>query len=192
MKYFFPILLVFSFIFYACSPDLNGKMVSDMYEKGFLAMDGEQFPIPGYAEKDAVVCYLVRHAEKASGPDPELTDAGTERARKLGNMLENVSLKGIYSTQTKRTVHTATPSAEKHKMEIDSYNARKQEELVTELKARKGEQFLIVGHSNSIPNMLNLFQEKKVYDHIDESVYDNFYVLIIDARDKVKIIELKY
>lgn len=166
-------------------------MVESMNEQGFLAPDGKTYKIPGYTAEDAIVCYLVRHAEKASGPDPDLTTAGNDRARKLGNMLTKAPLKAIYSTQTRRTIYTAAPSAEIHKMEVDGYDAKKQEELVNQLKNRKGEHFLIVGHSNSIPNMLNLFQENKVYDHIDESVYDNFFVVILTDKE-TKILELKY
>lgn len=192
MKYIPSIFICITLSLLSCTPNLNGRMVGGLYEKGIKTIEGKELPISGYTDENAAVFYLVRHAEKASGRDPELTEAGTERAKKLGMMLEDVKLSTIYSTNTKRTIYTAAPTAEVHKMEVDSYDAKKQEEFVEQIIGRKGEHFLIVGHSNSIPNLLNLFQEKKVYDHIDESVYDNFYIVIASSKEDVKVIALKY
>ncbi len=176
----------------SCAPKLNGKLVSNMYEKGITTSEGKNIPIPGYTKEDAAIFYLVRHAEKEKGKDPGLTTEGTIRAKKLGKMLEHVELDAIYSTNRKRTTDTARPTAELQKKTIDNYDAKKQEDFIKDLLPMKGKRALIVGHSNTIPNLLNLFQSNKVYDHIDESEYDNFYVLMVYGKDNCKIIELKY
>ncbi len=189
----FSLLLAFVLIlFTSCAPKLNGTMVDGLNEKGVITEKGKNIAIPGYSKGEAAVFYLVRHAEKQKGKDPDLTEEGLQRAKKLSKILESVKLSTIYSTNTKRTIYTASPSAEVQKMEIDSYDHKKQGELFKPLMSKKGEHFLIVGHSNTIPDMLNLFQDKTVYEHIDESVYDNLYVVMVYAEDKVKIIELKY
>ncbi len=186
------LFILLSFTALSCSKNLNGKMVNDLNDKGVIAAGGKSISIPGYTKGDAAIFYLVRHAEKEGGKDPSLTDDGMIRAKKLGKMLEDVKLSTIFSTNYKRTIYTAAPTAELQKMEVDSYNPKKQSEFLDPLLSRQGEKFLIVGHSNSIPNLLNLFQSKKVYDHIDESVYDNLFIVLYKSEEDCKIIELKY
>lgn len=175
----------------SCSKNVNGKMVDGLHEKGII-VGKKELPLKGYTKEGATVFYLVRHAEKEKGKDPGLTEAGTDRAKKLGEILRSVNVSGIYSTNRKRTIYTAAPTAEIQKMEVDSYNAKKQKKLIDKLLVEKGKHFLIVGHSNTIPALLNLFQTKKVYDHIDEKTYDNFYVVVVNGPDDCRIHELKY
>jgi len=192
MKKLLVLFIGLSLCLFDCSKNVNGKMINGLHENGITTAGGKELKIPGYTKEGATVFYLVRHAEKEKGGDPGLTEEGTMRAKKLGEILNNVKLNAIYSTNRKRTIYTAAPTAELQKMEVDSYNAKKQEELVTQLNNRKGENFLIVGHSNTIPDLLNLFQSKKVYEHIDEKEYDNFYVVVQDDAGDCTIHELKY
>ena len=60
---------------------------------------------------DARQIYLVRHAEKAAGDDPDLTVVGRARADILANELKQAGLTAIYSTDTRRTRQTALPIA---------------------------------------------------------------------------------
>jgi broad specificity phosphatase PhoE len=52
---------------------------------------------------------VVRHAEKISGSDERLSDAGHARAR-LAAMLKDARVSAIYSTDTERTRDTVKPS----------------------------------------------------------------------------------
>lgn len=192
MKKLLILFIGLSFCLFDCSKNVNGKMVNGLYESGITTEEGKELRVPGYTKEGATVFYLVRHAEKETGKDPGLTEAGTMRAKKLGKMLENVKLNAIYSTNRKRTIYTAAPTAEVQKMDLESYDAKKQDELIANLKSRKGENFLIIGHSNTIPDLLNLFQSKKVYEHIDEKEYDNFYIVVQDVEGDCKVHELKY
>ena len=47
--------------------------------------------------------YLVRHAEKATGPDPELTRAGAERAGRIGGWLQGRNISAVWSSDYRRT-----------------------------------------------------------------------------------------
>ena len=67
--------------------------------------------------------YLVRHAEKETGPNPVLTARGIERAEALRDLLKDSSITEIYSTDYKRTIQTANPLAEHLAMEISIYQA---------------------------------------------------------------------
>ena len=60
---------------------------------------------------------LVRHAEKdisptASKTDPELTAEGKQRAARLSALVKDCRPAHIFSTTFKRTIATATPTAE--------------------------------------------------------------------------------
>lgn len=176
----------------SCTSNFNGLQSNGFYSKGVIGTDGKNHPVKGYDSEDVTIFYLVRHAEKASGPDPELTAEGTARANKIGEMMKGVNLDEVYSTNFKRTKNTAAPTAQIQGKDINIYNHKKLKTLVDDLKPQVGKKFLIVGHSNTTPDLLNLFQSEKVYEHIDEKIYDNFYVVILNKNKKAKILELKY
>jgi broad specificity phosphatase PhoE len=168
-------------------------MVDQMTPDGFRTETGDQLNIPNYGVEDATVFYLMRHAEKELNIDnPGLTEDGKARAKKLAEILAAVSIDGVYSTNYNRTLYTVTPTADMQNLQVNSYDHRSQDRLVETLITEKGKHYVVVGHSNSIPNLLNLFQDKKVYPAIDESVYDNFYVVVVNGEKKVEVFELKY
>lgn len=188
-------LLFFIFIslnFLSCSQNLNGKMLNDLSAKGIITEDGKELSIPDYTNGETAIFYLVRHAEKEAGKNPGLTEAGVKRAEKLGEMMKEIQLSSIFSTNYKRTIYTVSPTSEVLDKKVEKYDAKKQSAFLKPLLSRKGERFLIVGHSNTIPDLLNLFQSKKVYDDIDEKIYDNFYIVLYKSESDCKIIELKY
>ena len=100
--------------------------------------------------------YFVRHFEKQSGGlDPELTEKGHHRAQQLASLLDNVGLRMIYSTDYQRTKQSARPTSGKLDIDITLYNPRQLAELAAML-VKQGETALIVGHSNTTPNLVNL------------------------------------
>jgi len=121
--------------------------------------------------------YLVRHAEKADDgtKDPDLTTTGVKRANKLATMLKGVNIDGIYSTDFKRTRHTAKPLADLLGLEIMLYDP-KAPNTIDEIKSKSGK-YLIVGHSNSTPSLVNAFLDEKKYEQLDESVYTKLFVM---------------
>lgn len=131
----------------------------------------------------ALTVYLVRHAEKANDGtrDPDLTDEGRARAQRIANMLKDEKLTAVYSTDYKRTRNTAQPTAQMQGKEIILYNPRDLEGFRNELleQYKKGQKILVVGHSNTTPDLANHFTEAGRYKQIDESDYDNFYKITI-------------
>ncbi|MEN9571062.1 MAG: hypothetical protein RL172_2293 [Bacteroidota bacterium] len=51
--------------------------------------------------------YIVRHGEKQSGDDPDLTAEGKQRAGQLASVLKNKKIRRIYVSEFKRTQQTA-------------------------------------------------------------------------------------
>lgn len=101
---------------------------------------------------------VVRHAEKATDDpeDPALDADGEARAEALARELADVPLTAIYSTPTKRTRGTAAPVAAEKSLEVRDYDpALAATELATLLHIRHaGDAILLVGHSNTVPDIV--------------------------------------
>jgi phosphohistidine phosphatase SixA len=111
---------------------------------------------------DNFTLYLVRHAEKqADSKNPPLSQCGKERAKQLATLLSTANIKSIYSTSYQRTMSTAAPSSNKQELAIKNYNPKQLEQFALHLKQRK-ENALIVGHSNTTPQLTQLLSNQKV------------------------------
>jgi 2,3-bisphosphoglycerate-dependent phosphoglycerate mutase len=142
---------------------------------------------------------FVRHAEKATEPadDPGLSEAGQRRVAELTRQLVDADvvagIDAVYATDYNRTQETARPIADALDLPINSYDARDTETvLATILKEHKGKIVLVVGHSNTVPELIaNLGASKKV-PPIHESEYDNIYIISIPWFGKTKTIRLRF
>jgi broad specificity phosphatase PhoE len=142
---------------------------------------------------------FVRHAEKAMAPadDPGLSEAGQRRVAELTRQLIDADvvagIDAVYATDYNRTQETARPIADALDLPINTYDARDTETvLATILKEHKGKIILVVGHSNTVPELIaNLGASKKV-PPIHESEYDNIYIISIPWFGKTKTIRLRF
>ncbi|RPE81172.1 SixA phosphatase family protein [Vulcaniibacterium tengchongense] len=107
------------------------------------------------AAAPATTFVLVRHAEKArdGSDDPPLTEAGHARAARLARWLERAPLRAVYATDYRRTRQTAAPAAQRHRLPVLGYDAKRPPgEFAAELRrAHAGGTVLVVGHSNTVP-----------------------------------------
>lgn len=125
---------------------------------------------------------LVRHSEKDTSPeadkrDPDLSVEGRQRAVRLTEILQKYKPHEIFSTNFKRTRQTAEPIAKKRNKEIQIYNAQDQEALVRKIMSSETDHNLIIGHSNTLPNLANLFAGKLIFRELPESEYGVYWVL---------------
>ncbi len=142
---------------------------------------------------------FVRHAEQASHAeaDPSLSEAGQRRVAELTRQLADADvvagIDAIYSTALKRATETAEPLADRLDLPINIYDGADTETVLTEiLKAHKGEIILVVGHSNTVPELIaNLGASKKV-PPIERGEFDNIYIISIPWFGKTKTIRLRY
>jgi phosphohistidine phosphatase SixA len=168
-----------------------------------VATGGRQRPADGDAKVTTV--FLVRHAEKADGPgqDPPLSEAGKARAEALARLLQGAGVKGIYTSQFQRTQQTAEPLAKRlgvtaspvplsvkpsNPREVSEESVR---ELTKKVEAHAGEALLIVGHTNSIPDVIRALGGDAV-PKIDESKFDDLFVVTVYAGGRAKVVQLKY
>ena len=143
---------------------------------------------------------FVRHAEKAAVPadDPPLSPAGRRRVAELTRQLKDADviqgIDAIYSTPFRRTQETAQPLAEALDLPITTYDPDEDNEAVLEdiLDKHKGKIILVVGHSNTIPQLIADLGASKRVPPIDEAEYDNLYLVSIPWFGKTKTIRLRY
>ncbi|GAA6136926.1 hypothetical protein NBRC116583_06730 [Arenicella sp. 4NH20-0111] len=122
--------------------------------------------------------YLVRHAEKQSDgtKNPHLTEQGHQRARYLAQHLSHANITRIYSSDYHRTQETAKPLADLLGLDVESYDPGQLVEFANTLKEKTG-RILIVGHSNTTPDLTSLLSGKEI-DAMNESEYDNLYQVV--------------
>ncbi len=128
--------------------------------------------------------YLVRHAEKQAGDNPDLTVVGRARADILSRELQDAGLTEIWSTDTTRTVETAKPTSNSTGLPIQIYDADQQAAFASQLKATPGN-ILVVGHSNTIPDLVGLLGGKPGAPIVEADEYDRLYVVTV-TRGRVK------
>ena len=143
---------------------------------------------------------FVRHAEKALVPvdNPGLSPAGQLRAAELARQLVDADvvagIDAIYSTPYRRTMETAQPVAEALGLEINTYSPDDDDETVVDnmVASHKGKIILVVGHSNTLPELIAALGASKNVPPIAEDEYDNIYVISIPWFGKTKTIRLRY
>ncbi|TPV32324.1 hypothetical protein FJ651_12210 [Paucihalobacter ruber] len=130
--------------------------------------------------------YLVRHAEKdRSNPEnknPDLTEAGFQRAKKWNAILNHVDFDLVYTTNYNRTIQTAQFVAERTNITPTIYDAHN---LVKDefLQLTQGKTVFITGHSNTIPQIVNqLIGENKYPEILDSENGCLFIVTIVGNK----------
>ncbi len=148
------------------------------------------FTLTVAAQKDSsTTIILVRHAEKDTSvagsttmqADPPLLAAGKIRAEKLVELLKSYPIQSIFSTKYNRTRSTAIPIAAKLGVDIQIYDPSKQADLASLLKSWKGKTILIVGHSNTIPGLVNLLTGSSNYPNLSDNEYDKIFLVRLDG-----------
>ena len=137
----------------------------------------------------ATVVYLVRHAEKSSNhpDDPDLTAAGKARAETLKDMLRNKGISAIYSTNYKRTKQTAEPLAKALNLPIQLYEAHDYEALTGKiLKENRNRSVLVIGHSNSVLELIEAFKAQRPVPEITDSDYNYLFKVTIPEKGEAK------
>lgn len=142
---------------------------------------------------------FVRHAERAATPadDPGLSEAGKQRAAELARQLSEADvvagIDAVYSTSYRRTEETAQPVATALGLPINSYDASNTETVMDQIvRQHKGKIVLVVGHSNTVPELIGNMGASKKVPEIQEDEYDNIYVVTIPWFGKTKTIRLRY
>ncbi|MCR5871874.1 MULTISPECIES: histidine phosphatase family protein [unclassified Sphingomonas] len=121
--------------------------------------------------KDVPV-YVVRHFDTPKGEkDPDLLPQGTVRAEALARWFRGKRLCAVLVTQYKRTRQTAAPTAAGRSIAIQSYDAADTAGAVARAKSSACP-VLIVGHSNTVPDIVEKLGGTRPGDLVHEDFGD--------------------
>jgi len=163
--------------------------------------------VPAFAQDDfkPKTVFLIRHAEKEAEPkqDPPLKKEGVARSQELARVLAGAGIKAIYTSQFIRTKQTAEPLATKlgltaiviklkpNPSDLRLIAEESTTEVVNKILERPGENVFLVGHSNSIPDVIKMLGGD-VVPTIDERKFDDLFVVTVYAKGKAKVTQIKY
>jgi phosphohistidine phosphatase SixA len=145
-----------------------------------------------FAQQSARTIFLVRHAE-ATGTDANatLTPAGGQRAQCLARTLEEAGIKQIFVSEAKRTQQTAAPLAAQLKLTPSAVAANDVSTLVRNLLYGTSGNVLVVGHSNTVPVIIQRLQAGNV-GSISEKEFDRMFVVTVMEGSGTPVASLRY
>jgi broad specificity phosphatase PhoE len=141
---------------------------------------------------------VVRHAEKALGTidDPPLSPEGEQRSERLALIFGDATgaghLDAIYVTNTRRTQQTAAPLAARlHLVPVVQQAADVLGTASRLLKEHRGGAVLVVGHSNTLPELVRELSGKLI-EPIPDDDYGEIYVVSVPRFGKASLVRMKY
>ena len=146
------------------------------------------------AAEPARTVILVRHAERAGGMGPEvgIGKAGRCRARLLAGLLADAGVKHIYTSEVARTQQTAKPLAKKLGLQPEAIGAKDYDALLAKLlSGAPGEAALVVGHSNTVPEIISRLGAGTV-PAIADNDYDRLFVVTITGERQASLLTLHF
>ena len=141
------------------------------------------------AAQDAV--YLIRHGEKEfSGANPALTPKGRKRAADWAEMLRNVRLDAIITSDALRTQETGEIVAQAFDLQTSAFPRGDVAGLVDTLEFDHDEDIvLIVAHAETIPRILESFGVLEDVT-INQSEFANLFIVLNPSTDDPTYIHL--
>lgn len=151
-------------------------------------------PFTTLQAQESTTFILVRHAEKVDDgtKDPVLSNAGKERVQRLANLLTETDITAIYSTPYKRTQGTVASIAKQKEIDIQEYDPFAASTLEKILEQERGGIILIAGHSNTTSHFVNILIGKDQLSQLDESEYDNIFIITLAEIGKANLVHLTY
>jgi 2,3-bisphosphoglycerate-dependent phosphoglycerate mutase len=143
---------------------------------------------------------LVRHAEKQPGTieDAPLTPQGEQRAARLAQMLGDGESFGrvqrIYITDTQRSRQTAEDLAQRLNLKPVVVESGSSVDALAHrvLSENHGGLALVVGHSNTVPQLVAALAHANKVPAIGEEEFDTMYVVTVPTIGRASVLRLKF
>jgi len=137
--------------------------------------------------------FLVRHAERAdNSADSPLSASGEQRAVRLADLLEDAGITAIYTTDLQRTIETGAPLATAAHVPTVALPAADTGALLAKIRgAGPHDRLLVVGHSNTVPEVLRALGVAAPVT-IGEAEYDNLFLVIPRPGGAPHFLRLRY
>jgi phosphohistidine phosphatase SixA len=142
---------------------------------------------------------LVRHAEKQIGTiaDPPLSLEGEARADRLaallGAKLDGMPISAIHASEARRTQQTAAPLARRLGLAAQTRPAKDVDGLVAALRdAPTGSASVVVGHRNTVPEIIGELTHRKVAVSIAEDEFGAIFIVTASTFGPPSVVRLQY
>lgn len=123
---------------------------------------------------------IVRHADRDASADA-LTPAGVARAMALAHTLEKAGVAALYHSNTRRARDSAAPLAAALGLTPNAYPPADASGVVSAvLNAHRGQNIVIVGHSNTVPALIRAAGGPSLPD-LDEREFDELFIVSVCA-----------
>ena len=171
-------------------PARQGEMMKRIIRPVLL---GVMFLMAASSARAQQAVILVRHAERADqSKDSALSVAGRARARALAALLADTGVNAIYASQYQRTVKTAEPLALSLKIPVQTMPAAETKALLARLRSQhKSDVVLVVGHSDTVPELLHLLGDPAV-EPIEDDDFGNVFVVVPKGDGPPVVVRMRY
>jgi broad specificity phosphatase PhoE len=137
---------------------------------------------------------VIRHAERdepAPGEnDPRLNEAGRARATTLIHVLGQAGIRGIYTSEFARARETARPLS--LHLHVPITELGEPGDIDGDIRAaHAGQTTLVVGHSNTVPELIRLLGARTV-PSIGPEEFDDLLVVAVGGSGEANVTRLKY
>jgi broad specificity phosphatase PhoE len=152
-----------------------------------------------WSRADSTTVIVIRHAEKQldGTPDPELTPAGSARAQLLARLFGDPnrpgSLTAIYTSEARRAQLTVAPLAQRLGLApivVPSGDPRALARRV--LREQAGGRVLIVGHSDTVPEIVSALSGVHDIPPIAATDYGTLYIVSVPLAGRPSLLRLSY
>lgn len=141
---------------------------------------------------EAVVVFLVRHAERAEDGtrNPPISAAGHARARAVAALLADAGITRVHSTDYLRTRQTSAPTLEATGLPLRIYDPSDLGGFADALSVEPG-RHLVVGHSDTTPALVASLggTPGPAIEHME---YDRLYVVTLSPDGSVTTVLLRF
>jgi broad specificity phosphatase PhoE len=152
-----------------------------------------------WSTANSTTVIVIRHAEKAlnAGPDPPLDPAGEARAKLLASMFGDPrppgNLDAIYVSPALRNRETAAPLAARLGIAPVVVPAGDPRALARRaLHEHDGGRILIVGHSDTVPEIVAALSGQAPIPPIADAEYGTMYIVSVPRVGRAIVLRLTY
>jgi len=143
---------------------------------------------------------VIRHAEKQIGTidDAPLSPQGEQRATRLAQMFGDPEAFGrveqIYVTDTRRTQQTVAGLAQRLALKPVVLQGKLSPGEIARrvLHENRGRLALVVGHGNTVPQIVKELSDARQVPALGEEEFDTMYVVTVPTIGKSSVLRMKY
>lgn len=134
-------------------------------------------------DSEATQIYILRHTEKADdvSEDPELSPLGIKHAKYWKKVLQHIEFNQVLTTDFRRNIQTAKLLSAESSVNPELYYPMSFDVLKF-IRQIQGQTVLIIGHSNTIPDMVNRLIGESKYPPMSHNNYDLLFTITINKN----------